>query len=59
MFEVVLFAIGVLMVVFAFVVTANQNFKSKLIFNILPFFGGMYIIWYAASVLGYIHFGVL
>lgn len=59
MFEVILVVIGVLLIVFAFAITAAQNFKSKLIFNILPFFSGMYIIWYAASVLGYIHFGAL
>lgn len=55
--EYILLAIGVTLIVFAFWVSAANNFLSKLVFNIAPFFMGSYIVIYSLVTFGYIAVG--
>ena len=55
--EYVLLAIGIVLVVFSFWISANSNFLSKLVFNIIPFFMGAYVVLYSLVTFGYISVG--
>lgn len=50
-------AIGILLMCFAFWVSAANNFISKLVFNILPFFFGVYLCLIGATLFGWIVVG--
>lgn len=55
--EYILAAIGVLLIVFSFWVNPANNFLSKLLFAIFPFFAGVYVVGYAVNAMGIITVG--
>lgn len=52
-----LIVIGILMMSFALIMNAAGNLASKLVFNLIPFFGGVYVVLVGLTLGGWIVVG--
>ena len=46
--------IGILLIIESFLLPPTDNFQSTLVFKILPFFGGLFLLVYFANVIGWL-----
>ena len=45
--------VGTWNMIMGLVTNANQNTLSQIIFKVIPFVSGLFLIWYAAKMLGW------
>jgi hypothetical protein len=50
--EIGILVIGILLIMMALIMTPSNNFKSKFLFSVLPFFSGLYLLVYFAVEIG-------
>ena len=52
--NIVILIIGILLIIESFALNVVDDLQSKLVFKILPFFGGLYLLVYFANVVGWL-----